>query len=137
MLKLIIGSKGTGKTKQLIELVNSTVDATNGDVVCIEKGNKLRFDIKFQVRLIEADESDIKTADSLYGFVAGILASNNDVKYLFIDSALKIIGDDVEGFDAMLTKFDKLAAYKGVELIITSSVDKEKASETVKKYVAV
>lgn len=136
MLKLIIGSKGTGKTKQLIELVNSSLDATNGDVVCIEKGNKLRFDIKYQVRLIEADESDIKTADALYGFVAGILASNNDVKHLFIDSALKIIEEDSEGFDEILVKFDKLAAFKGVELVITSSIDKEKASETVKKYTA-
>ncbi len=136
MLKLIIGSKGTGKTKQLIELVNSTVDATNGDVVCIEKGNKLRFDIKSQVRLIEADESDIKNADALYGFVAGILASNNDIKHLFIDSALKIIGEDLKGFDEMLLKFDKLSAFKGVELVITSSIDRANASDTVKKYIA-
>lgn len=136
MLKLIIGGKGAGKTKQLIELVNSSLDTTNGDVVCIEKGNKLRFDIKYQCRLIEADEFSIENGESLYGFVAGILASNNDVKHLFIDSALKIIGDQIEEFDGLVTKLDKLVNAKGVECVITSSIDFDAASETVNKYIA-
>ncbi|MBE6562377.1 MAG: hypothetical protein E7660_01425 [Ruminococcaceae bacterium] len=136
MLKLIIGGKGAGKTKQLIELVNSSLDTTNGDVVCIEKGNKLRFDIKYQCRLIEADEFEIENGESLYGFVAGILASNNDVKHLFIDSALKIIGNDEAEFDKMIAKLDKLVNAKAVECVITSSIEYDAASETVNKYIA-
>ncbi len=136
MLKLIIGLKGTGKTKHLIELVNSAIDTTDGDVVCIEKGNKLRFDIKYQCRLIEADESGIDSADALYGFVAGILASNNDVKHLYVDSALKIIGGDTEAFDAMITRLDKLVNAKAVDCVLTSSISPDAASDTVKKYIA-
>lgn len=134
MLKLIIGLKGTGKTKHLIELVNASLDTTDGDVVCVEKGNKLRYDIKYRCRLIEADEFSIDSARSLYGFVAGLLASNNDIKHLFIDSALKIIGDDIEGFDAMIEALDKLMETRGIECVITSSIDEKKASDTVKKY---
>lgn len=134
MLKLIIGSKGAGKTKQLIELVNSSLDSTDGDVVCIERGNKLRFDIKYQCRLIEAEESGIASGESLYGFVAGILASNNDVKHLYIDSAYKIIGENSEEFDTMIKRLDKLVNARGVDCVITSSIAVESASETVKKY---
>ena len=134
MLKLIIGLKGTGKTKHLIELVNSSLDTTDGDVVCVEKGNKLRFDIKYQCRLIEADEFGIDNADSLYGFIAGLLASNNDIKHLFIDSAYKIAGECDATFDPMLLKIDRLMEQKGIECVITSSIAEDKATETVKKY---
>ena len=134
MLKLIIGLKGTGKTKHLIELVNSSLNTTDGDVVCVEKGNKLRFDIKYQCRLIEADEFGIDNADSLYGFIAGLLASNNDIKHLFIDSAYKIAGECDATFDPMLTKIDRLMAEKGIECVMTSSIAEEKATDTVKKY---
>ncbi len=135
MLKLIIGLKGTGKTKQLIDLVNQSIATTDGAVVCVEKGNKLRFDIKYQCRLIEADEFAIDSADSLYGFVAGLLASNNDIKHLFIDSAYRIAGEnDAEAFDAMIVKIDRLMAEKNIDCVITSSIAEDKASETVKKY---
>ena len=134
MLKLIIGLKGTGKTKHLIELVNSSLNTTDGDVVCVEKGNKLRFDIKYQCRLIEADEFGIDNADSLYGFIAGLLASNNDIKHLFIDSAYKIAGECDATFDPMLEKIDRLMERKGIECVITSSIAEDKATATVKKY---
>ncbi len=134
MLKLIIGLKGTGKTKHLIELVNASLNTTDGDVVCVEKGNKLRFDIKYQCRLIEADEFGIDNADRLYGFIAGLLASNNDIKHLFIDSAYKIAGEDDATFDAMIEKLDRLMAAKEVECVITSSISEDHATDTVKKY---
>ena len=70
MIKLIIGVKGTGKTKQLIDQVNAALDSSKGDVVCIEKGDKLKFDVKYQCRLIDTDYFDISGADSLYGFIA-------------------------------------------------------------------
>ena len=134
MLKLIIGLKGTGKTKNLIELVNDALNTTDGDVVCVEKGNKLRFDIKYQCRLIEADEFGIDNADALYGFFAGLLASNNDIKHLFIDSAYKIIGEDSASFDRMIEKIAKLVNGRGIDCVITSSIKEADASETVKKY---
>ena len=134
MLKLIIGVKGTGKTKTLISMVNEAVDASHGDVVCIEKGTKLRFDVKYQARLVNAEEYFIDDAHSLWGFIAGIMASNHDVTELFVDSALKICGNDVAEFEAMLEKVAKLSDSLGVKVLITSSLPVEEATDTMKKY---
>jgi Tfp pilus assembly ATPase PilU len=134
MLKLMIGVKGTGKTKTLIEMVNSAVATSNGAVVCIEKGDKLRYDVKYQARLINTDEFLVDDAQSLFGFVAGILASNHDVTELFIDSALKICNNDVASFEKMLDELAALVAKTGTSLFITSSMPVEEASDTIKKY---
>lgn len=135
MLKLIIGVKGTGKTKALINLVNTAVDNSHGDVVCIEKGVKLRYDVKYQARLIDTNEYFITDAQSLYGFVAGILASNHDVTDLFIDSALKICNNDAAAFDVFADEVNALAEKLNVKIVMTSSIPVEDASETVKKYI--
>ena len=134
MLKLIIGIKGTGKTKTLISMVNEAVDASKGDVVCVEKGTKLRFDVKYQARLINAEEYFIDDAHSLWGFIAGILASNHDVTELFVDSALKICGNDVAEFEAILDKIAKLSDNANVKVLITASLPVEEATDTMKKY---
>ena len=135
MLKLIIGVKGTGKTKTLINLVNTAVDHSRGDVVCIEKGAKLRYDVKYQARLIDTNEYFVADALSLYGFVAGIFASNHDVTDLFIDSALKICNDDLAAFDQFVDAINALSEKIGVNIVITSSIPVESASATVQKYV--
>ena len=135
MLKLIIGVKGTGKTKALISMVNTAVDHSHGDVVCIEKGVKLRYDVKYQARLIDTNEYFVTDAQSLYGFVAGIFASNHDVTDLYIDSALKICNNDNVAFDAFLDAANALSEKVGVNIVMTSSIPVEDASETVKKYV--
>ena len=94
MINLIVGVKGTGKTKRLIDDVNRAVSASHGVVVCVEYGKKLTYDVKYQVRLIDAKDYNIKDGKRLYGFICGILAGNYDVTELFIDSALKICQDD-------------------------------------------
>ena len=99
MVKLIVGLKGTGKTKMLIEMVNNATAASKGSVICLEKGDKLRFDIKYQARLIDVEEYNIADAHALQGFVAGLHASNSDITHIFVDSALKICGDDVAAFE--------------------------------------
>ena len=134
MLKLIIGVKGTGKTKTLISMVNEAVDASHGDVVCIEKGTKLRFDIKYQARLINTEEYYIDDAQSLGGFIAGILASNHDVTDLFVDSALKICKNNVADFEKMLTTLDKLLENQSAKVVMTASLPAEEATDVIKKY---
>ena len=134
MLKLIIGVKGTGKTKTLINLVNTAVDNSKGDVVCIEKGVKLRYDVKYQARLINTEEYFIDDAQSLYGFLAGIFASNHDVTDLFIDSAYKICNNNVAEFDVFVDEVNKLSEKVGVNVVMTSSIPAEDATEAVKKY---
>ena len=134
MLKLIIGVKGTGKTKTLIDMVNSATEKSQGAVICIERGVKLRFDVKYQARLINTNDYLIFDAQSLYGFISGILASNHDVTDVFVDSALKICNNDVAAFEKMLLELDELSQKNDVNLVMTSSIPTEEASDIVKKY---
>ena len=134
MLKIIIGVKGTGKTKTLVEMVNTTAEQSEGSVVCLEKGEKLRYDVTYKARLVNTDEYAISDGEELYGFVAGIHASNHDITHIFIDSALKICANDLSAFDKFLDEMDNLSEKFGVNLVMTSSIPVEEASDTVKKY---
>ena len=130
----MIGVKGTGKTKTLIEMVNEAVKTSAGSVVCIEKGEKLRYDIKYQARLVNTEEYLVADAQSLYGFIAGILASNHDVTELFVDSALKICNNDVAAFEKFVEEIDALIAKTGTKVFMTSSMPVEEASDIIKKF---
>ncbi len=132
MIKLFIGAKGSGKTKTLIELVNNATEASNGSVVCIEKGDKLTHDVTYKARLVDTNDYSIENAETLYGFIAGILASNNDITDVFVDSALKICGDDNDGFIATLKKLEKIAV--DVNIIMTASIAVEVCPEGIKAY---
>ncbi len=132
MIKTFIGSKGSGKTKTLIELVNNASATSNGSVVCIEKGDKLIHDITYKARLIDTDYYAVNDAGALFGFIAGILASNSDITDIFVDSALKICGDDVAAFTAILGKLDKIT--KDINLVMTVSIAVDECPEAIKAY---
>ncbi len=134
MLKLIIGAKGSGKTKTLIDLVNGALKETSGSVVCIEKGDKLKFDISYHCRLIDTEQYGIANAEALFGFVSGIMASNHDVTDIFIDSALKICENDQAAFDSFLTRCADFVEKNEINCVITSSLRPEDASATEKQY---
>lgn len=135
MLKLIVGVKGTGKTKTLINLVNGALEVTKGDVVCMEKGTMLRYNIKPTARLIDVDEYMICDAQSLYGFIAGVLASNHDVTDVFVDGTLKICGKDESALVEFVGELDKLVAKLGVNLVMTVSMPVDTAPEAIRKYI--
>lgn len=132
MIKLFIGGKGSGKTKTLIELTNNAAQTSNGSVVCIEKGDKLKHEITYKARLIDTDAFAVCDAEALYGFIAGILASNSDITDIFVDSALKIVGNDTDAFAAMLDKLNKITA--DVNLVMTSSIAVEECPAGIKAY---
>ena len=108
MIKLIVGKKGTGKTKVLIDLANDAMKNTKGDVVFIEKGSKLTYDISHQIRLVDAEAYQICGFDAFFGFVSGICAANYDVTDIFIDGTLKI-GGDLEAFGTFANKLKALS----------------------------
>ena len=136
MLKLIVGVKGTGKTKMLIESANAALEKTDGCVVVIEKGTKLIHEIKYQARLLDTKEYEIIDAESLYGFIAGIYASNHDVTHIYIDSAYKICNNDMASFITLIEKVGKFGEDKNIEFFITSSIPTEEIPEALKKYIA-
>jgi energy-coupling factor transporter ATP-binding protein EcfA2 len=134
MLKLIAGKKGSGKTKQLISLVNGAAETSNGKVVCIEKGTKLTYDINHTVRLLDTDSYHIAGYDAFYGFLAGIAASDYDVKDIFIDGILKIVGDDFDKIGTLMDKINTLFA-DDASVTMTISADPSVLPESVKKYI--
>ena len=134
MIKLFIGGKGSGKTKTLIELVNNAVETSKGNVVCIEKGDKLIHDITYKARLIDTDYYAVKDAAALYGFIAGILASNSDITDIFVDSALKICGNDMAAFEGFVTQIEKLSEQQGFRCVMTVSAKPEDCVGALKQY---
>ena len=135
MISLIIGNKGSGKTKRLVELVNAAVDASKGNVVCIEKGLKLTYDLTHRARLVNSEEYGIVGYEALYGFIAGILASNYDVTDLFVDNTMKICGGDVAALEQMLDEVAALLVKHDVNVFMTASLAEDAATDGIKKYV--
>ena len=135
MLKLIVGKKGSGKTKLLIEGVNSAAKESKGNVVCIEKGMKLRYDLSLQVKLIDIDEYGIEGFGELYGFLAGLTAGNYDITDIYVDGLFKMCPRDYNAMDAFFEKVAKLAIPHNVKMTFTVSADAQDLSDSVKKYI--
>lgn len=135
MLKLIVGLKGSGKTKTIVDLANAKLAETKGSVVFIEKGDKLIHEVKHQARLLNTDEYLIGNGEKLYGFVAGNYGSNYDVSDIFIDSALKICGNDVAEFSAFLDNVIAFIATHNVNFVITSSIAVEDLPAKYHQYI--
>ena len=135
MIKVIMGKKGSGKTKQMIDMINSAVQTEHGNVVCIERGSKLTFDISHQIRLVESSEYDITSYTALKGFVSGMYAGNYDITHIFIDSLTKIIGRECDfETEKFLDWLDNFSRKNGIKFTITISDEESLMSEGIKKY---
>ena len=135
MVKLIVGVRGTGKTKTLISMVNEAALKSKGSVICIEKGNKLNYDITHKARLIDTEAYAVADAQALYGFVAGIAASDHDITDLFIDSTLKICQEDKAAFETFVAEMDALSEKIGFQVVMTASMPVEDCGEAIQKYI--
>ena len=134
MIQLIIGNKGSGKTKRLIEMANEAVKNSSGNVVVVEKGLKLTYDISHQARLIDSDAYGISGFDMFYGFLTGILAGNYDITDLFIDATFKIGDRDYNAFGEMVQKLDRVTKEGGVNVTFTVSCDIGELPEDIKSF---
>ena len=136
MFKVIMGKKGSGKTKQIIDLVNVAVNEEAGSVVCVENGQTLRMNIKYSAKLVDISEYSMELGyDYLYAFVCGLYCSNYDITHVFIDGLYKVTGDDDNAkAGAFLDKLEKLSKATGIKFTLTLSGDPAEAPEDVKKY---
>ncbi len=135
MVQLIIGLKGSGKTKKLVDMVRDAVNEETGDVVCIEKERKLTFDIPYQARLIDASAYDIGSYEFLRGLICGVHAGNYDITHFFIDNFYKLVNDkSPEALEAFLTWLDKFSAQEKISFVISLSVDAANLPASVLKY---
>lgn len=123
MIKLIIGNKGSGKTKKLIDMVNTTAAESNGSVVCVELGDTLTFNISHKVRLIDVKEYSIAGYGEYYALLSGICAGNHDVTHVFGDATLRIGTRDYEELADFLARVKELSAKNKAEFIFTISCD--------------
>ena len=135
MIHLIMGLKGSGKTKKLIDAINTAVNNANGDVVCIEYGKKLTYDVTYKVRLVDSQEYGIRSAEMLKGFLSGLHAGNFDITNVFIDNLYKTIGKDVAAAEDFVVWCAKFAADNNMEITISISEDPANLSDEVKQYV--
>lgn len=126
MIKLIIGNKGSGKTKRLINLINEAVDSSNGTVVCIEKSPLLTYEVTHKARLIETERFGVEGCDAFYGMVCGIVAQDHDITEIFVDATFKIVGRDYDAFAALINKLSKVSAENDVDIVFTVSEDESK-----------
>ena len=133
MVKAIIGLKGSGKTKTLVDLANNAAKAAHGNVVYIEKGNTLMYDVSYQARLVDVDDYAISDYDAFYGFVAGLVAGNHDINEIFIDGITKICGADIAALEKFLQKVDKLAGEE-ITVTLTASCNPADATDVIKSY---
>lgn len=125
MIKLIIGNKGAGKTKRLIELVNNCVENSDGNVVCVENSPKLTYDVSSRARLLETDTYSIRGHKAFYGFLAGICAGNYDVTDILVDATFKIVGRDYGELPQFFEMLSNLSESSDVNFVFTISCDKE------------
>lgn len=134
MIHVIMGLKGSGKTKKLIDSIQEAVASASGDVVCIEFGKKLTYDVNYRVRLVDSEEYAISTPDMLKGFLSGLHAGNFDITHVFIDNLYKTIGNDRAAGEDFVIWCANFAEANNMNITMTISDDPAGASEEVKKF---
>ena len=136
MVKLIMGLKGSGKTKKLVDLARIDVEMGKGDVVVIEKERKLTYDIPYQARLIDAGVYDIGSYEFLKGLICGVHAGNYDIEHFFIDNFYKLVEDrSDEALLRFVTWLDAFSENEKIDFVISISGDPETVPDALKKYI--
>ena len=135
MVRLIMGGKGSGKTKQLIELINNVAKDEPGNVVCIEANRNMTYDIHYHIRLIDAQEYKLTNYDLMRGFISGLYSGNYDITHVFIDNLCKIVGHDVDKeTEEFLNWLDGFGEKNDIKFTATISADPSVATDGMQKY---
>lgn len=135
MVRLIMGEKGTGKTKKLIEMINTTAQEDNGSVVCVEAKSTMTFDLHYHVRLISAYEYDLSNYEALRGFLFGLYAGNYDISHVYVDNLCKIVhSEDFTAVEKFLCWLDKFSDANTVKFTVTLTADASVATDGMRKY---
>ena len=135
MVRLIMSGSGEGKTKQLLELMDSAAETSTGCMVCIEPTRNMSFSLRHQTRLVDASEFSINSFDSLRGFICGLYAGNYDISHIFIDELYKVAGNrDDRAVGEFLNWLDTFSSPLGLKVTLTISADPSMATDTMRKF---
>ncbi len=126
MVKLLIGHKGTGKTKQMIELANKDVENSNGSIIFINKNSRLMYDLKYRIRVVCMEEYEhITNCDEYIGFLYGIISSDHDIETIFIDSILKHADFSLGDLPEFLSRLKAISKNYGMDFVVSLSAERE------------
>ena len=135
MVRLIMGTAGAGKTKQLIDLIHASVEAEKGSVVCIEPGADMTYDVSHSVRLVNAGEYDLDSFECLRGFISGLYAGNYDISHVYVDNLCKITrNNDVRETEKFLNWLERFSDKNMVKFTVTISADVDTATDDMRQY---
>ncbi len=134
MIKVILGEKGIGKTKTMVDIINTSSAIEKGHVVCITKGQRLLFDLDHSIRLIDTTEYELNSYEAFYGFVCGVISEDFDISHVFIESINKIINPDLNQFAEFINNLDKLEKKESIDFTITITADKSSAPASLLKF---
>jgi hypothetical protein len=135
MVKVLMGLKGCGKTKKLIDLVNSAIENEKGSVICIERGNKLTYDVNYKARLIDISNYSVDSFAMLKGFICGLYAGNYDITHVFVDNLFKAGGEErMEAAGEFLNWLEKFGSANDITFTVTISASAEDATEEIRKF---
>ena len=136
MVSILMGLKGSGKTKRLVDMVRDAVKQETGDVVCIEKERKLTFDIPYQARLIDAGAYDIGSYEFLKGLICGVHAGNYDITHFFIDNFYKLVNDkDPSALVSFISWLEKFSNAENITFVLSITSDPDSVPEELKRYI--
>ncbi|MFR7990853.1 MAG: hypothetical protein ACLU5F_09675 [Anaerovoracaceae bacterium] len=126
MVKLLVGHKGTGKTKQMIDLANEQVENSNGSIIFINKNSRLMYDLKYKIRVVCMEEYEhITNSDEYIGFIYGIISSDHDIETIYIDSILKHADFSLGDIPEFLSRLRVISKNYGMDFVVSLSAEKE------------
>lgn len=134
MIKVIIGKKGSGKTKHMIDEVNTAVKEEPGSLAFLSKGNRLMYDLAHDVRYVNTEEFSVENYDEFYGFICGIISNNFDTSHIFIDSIWKIVDTGEGGFENFLKQLTAIGDKFNIHFSISISADRAEAPAYLESY---
>lgn len=134
MIQVIYGKKGTGKTKRIIDMANDSIKDQKGDVLFIDDDNRYMFDLRHEIRFINAGEYDVHNAQMFLGFVCGLLAQNFDISLVYVDAFLKLVREDVQKLSWLFEKLEAVCAKHNVRFVISCNGDQGEEPDFLKKY---
>lgn len=126
MVKVLIGHKGAGKTKRMIDLANEKVENSNGSVIFINKNHRLMYDLKYRIRVVCMDDFEhVTNCDEYIGFLYGIISSDHDIEVIFIDSILKHADFSLGDLPEFLSRLHAISKNYGMDFVVSLSAEKE------------
>ena len=135
MVRLIMGGKGEGKTKQLMTLMQEAAETSIGSMVCIEASRNMSFSLRHQTRMVDAGEYQLNSFEAMRGFISGLYAGNYDISHIFIDNLLKIVKDEgIPALESFLVWLDKFTSAREIKCVITVSADRDTATDVMKNF---